>query len=269
MMNPDALFSRRILDDLHSAEKQDRLVYTRFLTPAEQADAFAVARRAGWMPLADGMPGYFSYGGFKGAERQRVFFSPYPAEEGDPVQSLLTTSSFSFIEVQYPAIAGPGPGHRDVLGALMNAGIRRDFIGDILSDPAHSRVWIVMDPSITDFIQQSLTRIGRYSVTLIESSVAKFSPPDETGQGILSTGTVASLRLDTVASHAFGLPRAEMADRIRHGDVHVNWVACTDPDHHVKAGDRFSLKGSGKAVLADVSGQSRKGRIFITTERPQ
>ena len=269
MMNSNALFSRQILDDLQSSESRNRLVYTHFLTPAEQDAAIVVAKRAGWSLVAGGMPGYFPYGGYTGAERKRMFFLPYPTEGGDVVESLPTGSCFSLIEVQAPALAGPGPGHRDVLGALMNAGVRRDFIGDILADPDRGGAWILMDPSIKDFILQSLTRIGRWSVTLKESSLDGFEPPEVAGQGIPSTGTVASLRLDAVAAHAFGLPRAEMAERIRHGDVHVNWVVCTDPDRRVIEGDRFSLKGEGKAVLVEISGQSRKGRIFITTERPQ
>ncbi len=268
MENTDALFSRRILDLIGMAERQDRLVCSRFLTPAEQADAIVVAKRAGWLPAGADTAGYYLYGGTPDAERRRIYFLPYPAEDGDPLRSIDPESGFRVVEITASASPGEGPGHRDILGAILSAGIRRDFVGDIHIDPASARAWIVMDPSVPGLLQQFMERIGRYPVKWRELPPGESPLPVSGTGGVLTTGTVASLRLDSVAAHAFHLNRSDMAEHIRKGDVQVNWVICTDPDRILRQGDRITLRGSGKAVLTEVGGQSRKGRLFITTERP-
>lgn len=268
MDNANTLFTRRILDLIGMSERQNRQVCSRFLSPAEQADAIVVAKRAGLPPASADTAGYYLYGGIPDAERRRIYFLPEPAADGDPLRSIDTESGFRIIEITASAGPGEGPGHRDVLGAVLAAGIRRDFIGDIHAVPADARAWIVVDPSVLGQILQSVDRIGRYPVKMDVLPSGESPLTESEVSGIPTTGTVASLRLDSVAALAFHLNRSEMAERIRKGDVQVNWVACADPDRLLRQGDRITLRGSGKAVLTGIGGQSRKGRLFITTERP-
>jgi RNA-binding protein YlmH len=73
--------------------------------------------------------------------------------------------------------------------------------------------------------------------------------------------TVASMRLDAVTASIFKLSRGSAADAIGGGLAAVNGVAVTKPDLAVKAGDKISLRGKGKAVVDAVEGLSKKGRI--------
>ena len=81
------------------------------------------------------------------------------------------------------------------------------------------------------------------------------------------TGTVASPRLDALLALAFRLSRTDASDHIRRGDVQLNWIVCTDPDKTLVQGDRIALRGRGKAVLAEIGGHSRKGRLFVAADR--
>lgn len=81
------------------------------------------------------------------------------------------------------------------------------------------------------------------------------------------TGTVAKLRLDAVASLGFGMSRTAMAEEIRRGRVRVNEVPKVDPSFAVKPADVITLGRRGSATLMDVTGETRKGRIFISLRR--
>jgi|GEM_PF-1695001 len=80
-------------------------------------------------------------------------------------------------------------------------------------------------------------------------------------------GTVASLRLDAVASLGFGTSRTAMAEEIRRGRVKVNGVQRLDPSFAVRPSDVMSLEGRGSVRLVEVGGETRKGRTVVSLER--
>ena len=79
--------------------------------------------------------------------------------------------------------------------------------------------------------------------------------------------TLAGLRLDAILAGTFHLSRGEAAERIGAGLVQLNYAVCEKPAAEVEVGDVFSLRGSGKARLAEVGGQSRKDRTRVRVER--
>lgn len=83
----------------------------------------------------------------------------------------------------------------------------------------------------------------------------------------LVKGTVASPRLDAVGSVAFGLSRTRMAREVKAERVTVNGTALADPAHTVKEGDVIGLAGRGEAVLREIAGPTRKGRLTVAVVR--
>ena len=61
--------------------------------------------------------------------------------------------------------------------------------------------------------------------------------------------------------------RSAAAELIRSGKAEVNWMPCIRPDFSVEQGDVLTIRGLGKCCLAEVGGQSRKGRTGITMKR--
>ena len=64
----------------------------------------------------------------------------------------------------------------------------------------------------------------------------------------------------------FGLSRTSAADLIRAGVVTLNYLPCPRTDAPVKAGDVLSIRGHGKGTIAELGGESRKGRLFLRCE---
>lgn len=224
------------------------------------------------------------YGGYADAERCiPVFLPEYIEWSGDyddvpwDLKELV-----SVIRVSAPK-GGRRLSHRDYLGSLLSLGIDRAVTGDILvredssggsSDGMHGGSCgpgsgspgigadIIVMSDMAEFIEMNYTKAGRTDLSVSRHSI------DELYIGEIKTvkkrDTVASLRLDSVVSSAFSLSRAKAAEQIRRGLVSVNSMEAVKPDMEIDEGDKIVLRGSGKALLSEVGGRSRKDRICIT-----
>jgi RNA-binding protein YlmH len=75
---------------------------------------------------------YQTYGGYVQAERVMLFM--YPTGDFDH-PNYEYDNHVMYIRIELPSIiSGKNPTHRDYLGALMNLGIERKLIGDLLVD---------------------------------------------------------------------------------------------------------------------------------------
>jgi len=237
-----------VLELADKAYAEDKPQATGFLDPREREVAEAVLR------ASEGVR-FLALGGFPGAERRRLLIYPdyFPQEA---------------VEVPLAAIElrGPGAGelrHGDVLGAILGAGVERDQVGDIV--PAGERWQALVTPQVAEFLCTHLRRAGRVEVEVHLIDPEQVEAPAARVKEIRAT--VASPRLDAVASTAFGASRTKMARDIRAERVKVNWKIVSDPDALVKEGDVISVRGRGRAVVEQLSGLTRKGRIGITLKR--
>ena len=245
-MEHEALFKR--IDDLfRRCERANVLTSTVFLTPAEQAAADAYAKR---------LPGcrlLFS-GGQEDCERKAAFFLPdyMEAEDFDPAGEISALR----IDAYYGA-----PTHRDYLGALLALGVRREWIGDLRV--TGQGAWVFCLPSVAEQLA-GLERAGRVSVKAADIPLSEVPAPERKRREVHFT--VQSPRFDAVLAETFRLSRTQTVKLIAAGAASLNHLPCMKNDAPVSEGDVFSLRGKGKATLAEVGGQSRKGRLFLTVE---
>jgi RNA-binding protein YlmH len=76
----------------------------------------------------------------------------------------------------------------------------------------------------------------------------------------------ASLRLDALASAGFGLSRSRMAERIRQGELAINWQTVTSPSRELASGDRVQWSGRGELHVEEVA-LTKRERWRITLLR--
>ena len=230
---------------------QYRLTYTNFLD---------IRQRSLVESMVNGIPGSGKdvrcvfYGGYEDAERTIAVFLPDYADESE--------CPISVVRAKAPA-NGRKLTHRDYLGALMGLGLKREMVGDILTNERGADI-IVMD-DIKDFILLNYSKAGRVSLQLDEASISELIIPER--KTVTTRDTVASLRLDNVVSSAFKLSRAKAAEAIRAGLVFLNSIEAEKTDMQVKEGDKLVLRGKGKAILTEVGGKTRKDRIPVVIER--
>jgi RNA-binding protein YlmH len=115
-----------------------------------------------------------------------------------------------------------------------------------------------------EFICEKCTRI-RHTPVMIKSisSLEQIITPDFEE----ITGTVASIRLDSVIGVAFRGSRSSMMGLIEGGKVHVNGKMITSNGYHLKEKDIVSVRGYGKFQYEKMLSETKKGRSRIQINR--
>ena len=225
--------------------KKWEITHTAFLTPAEQ-----MLLQKHFRPEQGCEMRFF--GGYEDAERRIAVFRPEDCPEPECGELIRA--------VHYKAYFGE-PGHRDYLGALLASGISRDRLGDILIQGEDS--WVLCQSGIAGHLT-AVDRIGRVSVRAEEVPAESVPSPKRETKSL--SFTVQSMRVDAVAAGMFRLSRSKCADFIREGLLSLNYSICEKTDAEVREGDIISLRGCGKGIVAELGGNSRKGRQFVRTE---
>lgn len=197
-----------------------------------------------------------TYGGFKESERKKALIAPGAWNINKDLLGINIISIKGNFEFDPPT-------HRDVLGSLMGLGIKREMIGDIIV--GNEVINVAVDEKITDYLLQNLYRIKRTSVSLDIVNTQEITTVEDYLKEI--KGTVASLRLDSVASVGFSSSRNKMKELIKAQRVKLNWKPTFDPKVEINEGDIISLKGMGRIEIMEVGKKSKKGRRHVTVRR--
>lgn len=218
--------------------------FTRFLDPAQRAEAEQIARASG--------VAFDSFGGYPQAERAIGCFHPYDVEikaEDYPLVCLHARYASRFCTLT----------HRDLLGAFMALGLTRDSVGDMIIE--YEDIFLFVSETVAGYVSDSLTSVGRASLRF--EALAEIPPmPEPKGQAFSSV--VSSLRLDAVLAAAYKLSRSEASEAIRAGLVKVDHLPCSQTDARVEEGALLSLRGKGRVRFVSSLGTTRKQRISVS-----
>ncbi|MDR1538817.1 MAG: hypothetical protein LBU32_12630 [Clostridiales bacterium] len=246
------LFSK-VLDRLFFCQKEFRKAFTDFIDPVH-ADKMKrlLERRINEKIMI--------YGGAPECERVMVGFAPeYETLEASefPIGRLL---------VKYSEKFNPSLGHRDFLGSILGLGLDRGKIGDILIKGGEAEVFACANE--LGFICANLEKVGRSRVSAkimpesaspIWEMIPELRPDDSTQM----LAVVSSLRIDAVISAAFKVSRNASLELVKSGKVSVNWSSASDPSKTVKEADIMSVRGMGRIHVAEILGETSKGRWRI------
>ena len=191
-------------------------------------------------------------GGYENAERQLIYIFPYYIEEDD-VESDLRVIQIEG-NFKFKAIS-----HRDYLGALLNLGIKREKIGDIIIHENFCQVIVSFD--ICDFILMNLEKVSNNNVKLKEISREDiiYSKPKYKDVSF----TVTSSRLDCIISGLYNISRQESSKLINNEKVQVNYEKITSCSKEIKAGCLISVRGKGRSQITSIGGLTKKGKIKV------
>ena len=188
------------------------------------------------------------FGGYEGAER--VMMGAAALEEDFPITALQFTYKPAY-QLR----------HRDFLGALMALGIRRDTLGDILTEDGRAVVFACDE--IVPYLLNQVDQIGRVGVQVGVADVSDLPAQEEAEEQIF---TLSSLRLDAFVASAAHLSREKAARLIKSELVSVNRVVQTGVSVLLKEGDTVTIRKYGKFVLTALRGVSRKGKNRVAVK---
>jgi len=246
-MKEEELLKKRLMELCEKAYNQNIYTYTHFLNEYEQSIYQDMKQE-----LAYAHP--ILIGGHKHFTRAVVMFGSeelfgYQGEV--PVVCARISPVFDKFAEELS--------HRDYLGALMNLGIERHLIGDILIDGRYAYIFCM--EHIIGVIKEQLDQVRHTRVFVEEVSW------EETGyvqKYKKKEGFVASMRLDVLVSQAFSLSRNISENLLKSQKVFHNGKMCLSGGQKIKQGDIISVRGYGKFLVEDLGKTSKKGRQFIT-----
>ena len=238
----DEVFVKKILDYQFQALNHQKLILTPFFNPHEQE----IVRQVIGHELA-----IHTSGGLLHAENQRMIICP------DFYDIMPEDFQIVVVQVDYHQQFGKLL-HKDVLGALMNLGIKRDCIGDIYDDS--SCFYFACTQQTYPYIYDHLKQIKRAKVHLSETTkIVEIIHQYQTKTFILS-----SLRLDRVVSTLFKISRQNANEAIRAGNVKVNHKDVEEVSFLCHNNDIISFKRHGRVKIVDDNRQTRQGNYVVT-----
>lgn len=249
----DAEIAAKLLDLAENALKTRKYKVSEFLDPYGLSIAETIVAHYDRLSLE-------TNGGYLGAERVKVAFVD------TEFLDYADTDSFEFgleailikWDSRYYRLS-----HRDVLGALMGLGVKREILGDIVM--AGEQCYVIADATMGAYIVQNVTEVGQATVSVSMVALDEIPAKEERVKEIRAT--VASLRLDAVAASGFGTSRTRMAEDIVAAKLKINWQEAKSPSQVVKVGDIISMRGRGRVEIIEVPGQTKKGRYSVVLRR--
>ena len=253
MNNDDAILRARLKDLAQKSYKTGMYTYSTFLNPAELFVVEELKKELEFIDIS-------VYGGYEMAERCMAGFGSadmFGYEGVWPIKLIL-------IEPLIDKFAD-SMNHRDFLGSVMNLGIDRSVLGDILVKDG-KRAYVFCVESIAKYICDNLKRIKHTNVrcTVIDDyeGLDELKPVLESADCI-----VASNRFDAIIAAVTRLSRNEVIRCFQEERVSLNGRINTRNSMALKPGDIFSVRGYGKYRFGGADRETRKGRIYIKLDK--
>ena len=240
------MLQKRLIELSKIAYQRDIVTYSDFLNLNELNILHTT-------PKQEWFTSYKTFGGYEFSERQMAVFLPDALcyEKNYPISVLkIAPLQKKFSEKLT---------HRDYLGSILNLGIERCKLGDILVEEDFALVFV--HKSMEQFLREELTHIRHTSVMLSVEELQDVSYKPTVKE---ISGTVSSLRLDSLLALAFASSRSKLVAYIEAGKVFVNGKLITSNGYQMKENDIVSVRGLGRFKYIETLSQTKKGRYYVT-----
>lgn len=243
------LLKRRFVELARRAYNSGIFTFTDFLGLAEQAAFAEVSREIFGIE-------YVKFGGAEGAERVMIRFG----SESDLGYDLPFPISLIKVEPLSQKYAEK-LSHRDFLGAIMNLGIERDTMGDIVIIDNVGYIFVKED--MATYIADSLTKVRR---TDVRSEVTETLPEGELYRTERRNVQANGERLDALVAKVFSLSREEAQSLFKKRLVFADGREIDSTSYIPKPNEKISVRGHGRFIFIGTQSLTRKGKLNIAID---
>lgn len=245
----EQILRKRFIDLARAAENKGICAYTDFLNLNETSIFFQMKKE---IPNVN----YDLFGGYTGAERKVLCF--YGDDSVKAFSDYITCVRILPLNKKF----SDDLSHRDFLGAIMNLGIDRSKIGDILVKEKEG--YVFCETTISQFIIDNLDKIKH---TNIKCNIINQEAPEIEPNFQDIKGSVSSARLDSIIALAFNSSRSSMLSLISGGKVFVDGRLVESNSYMLKEDETVSVRGFGKFIYKGMQNQTKKGRYFVVLQK--
>ena len=246
MQKEELMLQKRLIELSRTAYQKGIVTYSDFLNLNELNILHTT-------PKNELYSRYETFGGYDYSERQMVAFLP----DALCYDYLYPISTLKIAPLQKKF--SKKLSHRDYLGSILNLGIDRSKLGDILVEEDYAIIFV--HKSLEQFMIDEVTRIRHTSVMVTVEDNSSFSYTPDFKE---IKGSVSSLRLDSLLSIAFSSSRSKLVAYIENGKVFVNGKLITSNGYQIKENDIVSVRGLGRFKYIETMSQTKKGRYYVT-----
>ena len=237
-----ALLRRRFDELSQRAFQTGAYCFTDFLNTAEQATLLEMKKQPCTL-----------WGGASGCERRMAVF-------GDAAQNAPDWPLCCLLIAPRGARFAEPLSHRDYLGALMNLGVQRGVLGDIVVRPEGA--YLFCTRKIAPYLSENLTQIKHTAVDCTQTEL----PEGEMYVRRAERVQVNSPRIDALTARVFKLSREASLELFRAKKVFVDSALCENNSRLLQEGNVVSVRGYGRYIFCGVSGTSKKGKLNVNIE---
>ena len=219
-------------------------------------DFLGLMEQSAFAQMSDALRGYtwMRYGGADGSERVMIRFGN--------ADDIGYDVPFPIVCIKIEPLAQKFADkltHRDFLGALLNLGIERDTLGDIII--RDNVGYLFAKDDMAEFITGELSRIKR---TDVKASVIDALPSGELYRTEIKRIQLSGERLDAIVAKAYSISRDDSQSLFKKRLVYVNGKLCESTSYSPRENDKISVRGYGRFVYLGYDGLSRKGKLNAT-----
>lgn len=149
--------------------------------------------------------------------------------------------------------------HQDILGTLYSLNISDEMFGDVVI--WNNRYFIIILSSIDNYIKSNLTSIKNSKVDLIEKDPYYLKDYKQEYEECIII--VPSIRVDVIVSKIINSSRSNALEKIKNGDIYLNYELLTKPTYMLKENDIFSIRKYGKYKFLGEINRTKKGSLVI------
>ena len=242
------LLKKRFTELSRKAYEGSYYTFSDFLGLAEQSALSEVKRSLSSK--------FTLFGGADGAERVMVRFG-----DGEEIGYDLPVPIVCLRIAPRAAKFADKLTHRDFLGSLLNLGIEREVLGDIII--IDNVGYLFAKDTIAEFICDSLTRVKHTDVNV---SVATELPEGELYKTEIKRIQANGERLDAVIAKVFSLSRDDASTLFKKRLVFADGKEIESVSYIPKHGEVISVRHHGRFIYRGYETLTKKGKKNIEVE---
>lgn len=253
----DRLLVSKLLDKIEFVNSRNTVEYTDFLDMRQRQLLERTLRDVK-------VKKYVADGGYRTAERTAIIIYPEKLEEVFEKENFNYNSIFGIIRITLPNELKGIYTHRDYLGAVIKIGIKREKVGDIITNKNGADLIVMKETE--KYILEGLKKLTRFSKAEFESLKIEELNVEEPKTQILNI-IIPSMRVDSIVSETIKTSRAKATGIIKEERVFINHELVTKGSKELKENDVITVRGKGRFKVGKILNQTKKGNLVIEVEK--
>jgi len=251
----EKLILAKLNDKIRLCKTRNRIVNTEFLNMHQEIVIKKELERIK-------EKNYIFTGGYEDAESKILII--YPEKLTKEIVEQNINNIIKTIKIELPNEQKGKYEHRDYLGTIMQFGLTRERIGDIIVHDDKAYILILKENA--EYIKDSLLATSKFKKSKIEIiDINEIEVKEKEFEELKIT--INSPRLDNFVSEIAKTSRTETTKLIESELVSVNCKVETRQSRTVEQGDVLIIRRKGKFIVEEFRNINRKGKQIVIIKK--